>query len=92
MNYSSRGSVSHINSIWSKFPDFTAESGELFASATNSFLKRAAEHIKQLQTLQQASDDGSTNRFKGELTWKIHLYILLPKCVYLFIQCTKNMF
>ena len=30
--------------------------------------------------------------FKGELTWKIYLCILLPKYVYLFIQCTKNMF
>ena len=29
---------------------------------------------------------------KGELTWKIHLYILLPKYVYLFIQCTKTCF
>ena len=29
---------------------------------------------------------------KGELIWKIYLCILLPKCVYLFIQCTKNMF
>ena len=29
---------------------------------------------------------------KGELTWKIYLCILLPKYVYLFIQCTKNMF
>ena len=30
--------------------------------------------------------------FKGELTWKIYLCILLPKYVYLLIQCTKNMF
>ena len=30
--------------------------------------------------------------FKGELTWKIYLCILLPKYVYLFIQCTKNIF
>ena len=30
--------------------------------------------------------------FKGKLTWKIYLCILLPKYVYLFIQCTKNMF
>ena len=31
-------------------------------------------------------------KLKGELTWKIYLCILLPKYVYLFIQCTKNMF
>ena len=31
-------------------------------------------------------------KIKGELTWKIYLCILLPKYVYLLIQCTKNMF
>ena len=45
---------------------FSQESGELFASATNrlfgpSFLEKAAEHIKQPQTLQQARG-GGTNK------------------------------
>ena len=45
---------------------FSQESGELFASVTNmlfgpSFPEKAAEHIKQLQTLQQACG-GGTNK------------------------------
>ena len=46
---------------------FSQESGELFASATNtlfgpSFPEKAAEHIKQLQTLRQARGGSSSNR------------------------------
>ena len=55
---------------------FSQESGELFASATNtlfgpSFPEKAAEHIKQLQMLRQARGGSSSNRsnhagfFKG---------------------------
>ena len=46
---------------------FGQESGELFASATNtlfgpSFPEKAAEGIKQLQTLQQAQGSGSGSK------------------------------
>ena len=46
---------------------FGQESGKLFASATNtlfgpSFPEKAAEHIKQLQTLRQAWGSGSGSK------------------------------
>ena len=46
---------------------FSQEYGEMFPSATNtlfgpSFLEKAVEHIKQLQTLRQVRGGRSTNK------------------------------
>ena len=59
-NASSQCTTHHKTGILEEYNkdlvSFSQESGELFASATNtlfvpSFLEKAAEHIKQLQTL-----------------------------------------